>query len=146
MELLGETEIKERVAGIMLAREHWLFLPGFSGGPALIDIEDTFYKGEKNHDFEVMVGTNTQGRIPFIGIAFAAKCHLSAAALAAHINKRLPDHAPITSEILEERDVIFLARAPEAHLIAEDFAEWIGPVLQEKNDALTFSELNTLDV
>lgn len=137
IELLGEPEIKERIARIMVARQHWIILPGLSGGGCLSEIEDAFYSGERNqHDFEIMIGGMTGAEYsPLLAVAFAHKRHLSAERFAEFINKRLRDtNSPdgdITSEILGERDVIFLAKADEAYGLASDFYKWISPAIEE---------------
>lgn len=129
IEFLDESTIKDRVAKFILDGKHWLLLPGFSGANALIDLENTFYSGEKNNDFEMMIIPVTGRFMPVLTIAFADKQHMSAADFAKHIHKRQGD-SHVTEATLREKDVIFLARFAEARLLAEDFYDWIKPAVE----------------
>lgn len=146
MELLGEAAIKERVSKLMVARNHWVILPGLSGAGRLIELEETFYSGEKNEDFDMMLGVlgGNEYICPCLAIAFADKRHLDAETFAAWLSERY-DSTPegaITPETLKDKDIIFLARAPEALMVAADFHKWIAPVLREmEGDTEWVSEL-----
>lgn len=127
IELMGTDEIKDRVARIILAGTHWLILPDAAGADHLCHLEESFYSGPENQDFDIMIGPVGDS---MMSIAFASKEHLDAETLSAWLNAKRDGYKPVTPETLKEKDIIFLARPFEGQVIAAAFHNWISPTLK----------------
>lgn len=100
----GEAMVERMVA----SKEYWI-IPTFadSTDDFMCELEERFYGGEKNDDFEVMLGPIRIGSLRVAGCAFAHKKHCPPDELARFINRRGAD-TRISPEELESRDLLIV--------------------------------------
>ena len=115
--LLDEDETRAKIHERLNSHEWWLLIP-MDRMDVLIDIEQSFYSGDANADFEVFMGS----QLPGFGIALAKKCRMSPGMLAGKLG--IPDIS-----LFHERDVIQFGPPGRAEWDINQFlrfAEWLG--------------------
>jgi hypothetical protein len=109
MMLFDEHDAARAVSEKLDSHEWWVFV-GASG--ALPLIEEQFYSGDANADFEVMIGPpvgpfrDAFPGVRFLPLAFARKRRMSASQLARFVSAE--GGARVTAAELERRDVIWI--------------------------------------
>jgi hypothetical protein len=98
------------------ARDHWFLIPDFEHMWLLEEIEEKFYDGEANRDFDIYVGP--------LSLATAKKSRMGADELHAVVKDSLL--LPLSPSDLESHDVLFLCGPKTAHLFMEAFLDLLN--------------------
>tara|TARA_Y100000310_G_C20286153_1_gene624969 strand:- start:69 stop:470 length:402 start_codon:yes stop_codon:yes gene_type:complete len=122
--LHDEASIKETIRAYLQSHEWWMIMPG-DRTDALAQIERSFYRGEANADFHILMGPY----LPGWSIAFAKKSRMTPSQLA--------KLAKIDKELLADRDILSLCSPDDqprsdkmlrANAELQAFAAWLGPI------------------
>ena len=101
MQLLDDEETRARIRECLDSGSWWMILDLDASGVSNA-IEETYYSGEKNGDFHLIMGA-----APFMGLFFAHKKHMTASQLAVLL---VAEGAPFTETeleaMLERQDVL----------------------------------------